>query len=146
MQEEFATLSCGDSLDIDVSGTVVHGFGRGHSLLSFETANIDFESTIFTARDFGVYCGYVQLRGEPLRLGVISIGKNPTFDNAYPTFEVHILDFKRDIYGEEMRVRLVRKLRDMIEFKSVADLIAQIARDIDAARRILSARPPAQAP
>ena len=137
MQNLAPVVNIGAPIDLEVSGIVIHGFGRGHSLLNFETANIDFDSTIFNEKHFGVYCGYVQLKGEPTKMGIVSIGKNPTIDNAYPTFEVHILDFKKDIYDEEIRVKLVMKMRDMITFKSIDALIKQIASDAEEARKVL---------
>ena len=123
------------------SGTVVHGKGRGHKELGFPTANLSSESwTVkLTKNDFGVYAGIVNVLDEKPRIGIISIGENPTFnDMTHPTFEVHILDFDADIYGEIMKVTITNYLRPMISFKSLQDLINAITNDGLQARQLLS--------
>ncbi|KAH0794578.1 Riboflavin kinase [Histomonas meleagridis] len=122
-------------LPYTVSGIVIHGFGRGHSLLGFPTANIstDYWQEI-TEAEYGVYCGTVDVEGYPTKAGVISIGKNPTFDNKKPTFEVHILNFRDDIYDQKITVELMEKIRPMLVFKDINGLITQINKDIEYAK------------
>ena len=117
-------------------GEVIHGFGRGHKTVGFATANLctDNWSPPLTDADFGVYSGLVYMRGEKARIGVVSVGKNPTFDDNHPTFEVHILDFDEDIYGVVLKVELKEHLRPMMKFGSVDELTAQIATDSNNAR------------
>lgn len=112
-------------------GIVIHGFGRGHKTVGFATANLDTKSwnDDITEDDFGVYCGLVYIRGEAARIGLVSIGKNPTFGDLHPTFEVHILDFDEDIYDVEMTVDLREFLRPMVTFKSIDELKKQIHND-----------------
>ena len=122
-------------LPFTVSGIVVHGFGRGHSLLGFPTANVSNSWEVkVTESGYGVYCGKVNVEGYPTKKGVISIGKNPTFENEKPTFEVHILDFSEDIYDAKITVELVYKIRPMMVFSSIQALIEQIQNDIQVAR------------
>lgn len=118
------------------TGEIVRGFGRGHKMLGFATANLSTGSwTVEVPEDaYGVYDGLVRIRGEPPRIGVVSVGKNTTFDALHPTFEVHILDFDEDIYGVHMEVELITFLRPMIQFKSIDDLIQQISTDCGHAR------------
>lgn len=129
-------------------GIVVHGFGRGHKTVGFATANLDTKSWSgdTSEADFGVYSGLVYIRGESARIGVISIGKNPTFGEQRPTFEVHILDFDEDIYDVEMTVDLREYIRPMISFKSIDELKTQIGKDANTARvamqKILDAQKP----
>lgn len=121
-------------------GEIVHGFGRGHKTIGFATANMcmDKWTEPLTENDFGVYSGLVWIRGEPARVGVVSIGKNPTFETVVPTFEVHILDFDEDIYGVVMTVELRELLRPMMKFKSFQDLSAQINADSQKARETMT--------
>jgi FAD synthase len=118
------------------TGTVVHGFGRGHRMLGFATANLSPHTWTIetTEEDFGVYGGIVFIPDEPPRIGVVSIGKNLTFQVKAPTFEVHILDFDADIYDVAISVDLHVRLRSMVPFTSVEKLKQQIASDIVAAR------------
>jgi riboflavin kinase/FMN adenylyltransferase len=68
---------------------------------------------------------------------VANIGFSPTFDDNVFTVEVHLLDFKKSIYGETIRVNFIQRLRDEIKFQSIEALAAQIRKDIDKARQIL---------
>ncbi|MBN1526749.1 MAG: riboflavin kinase, partial [Candidatus Omnitrophica bacterium] len=89
----------------------------------------------------GVYAARVLLRGRKLK-GIVNIGVRPTFirrgaSEAEPRIEVHIFDFRKKIYGEDLEIIFVRKLRDERQFASKAALAAQIAKDERKARRIL---------
>lgn len=121
-------------------GEIIHGFGRGHKTVGFATANVSTENWDIQLKesDFGVYCGLVYIRGEKARIGVVSVGKNLTFNEAKPTFEVHILDFDEDIYGVIMKVDLKKCLRPMIKFNSLDELIAQITSDSQKARELMT--------
>ncbi|MDX1764586.1 MAG: bifunctional riboflavin kinase/FAD synthetase, partial [bacterium] len=114
-------------------GIVVPGDHRGKSL-GFPTANIDPHNQIFPKR--GVYVVQVE-RGGTLLDGVLNIGTNPTFGGKRMALEVHICDFDADIYGEFVRVLYKKRLRDEVAFKSKEELIAQITKDVDQAKRIL---------
>jgi len=120
-------------------GVVVHGLGRGHKTLGFPTANLspDKWSVHVTESDYGVYCGLVTIGTDPLRIGVLSIGKNLTFNDEKPSFEVHILDFDGDLYGVEIEVNVTHFLRPMISFKSIDQLILQIKADLEDSRKLL---------
>ncbi|KAK8846102.1 riboflavin kinase [Tritrichomonas musculus] len=121
-------------------GEIIHGFGRGHKQVGFATANISTEKWDFELKDsdFGVYCGLVYIRGEKARIGVVSVGINYTFNEAKPTFEVHILDFDEDIYGVIMKVELLELIRPMLKFNSLNELIAQITADSQKARELMT--------
>ena len=121
------------------SGKVIPGFGRGSKQLGFATANIDPSTwnVHIKENEYAVYCGYCTLRNEPKRYCVFSIGKNFTFGELTPTFEVHILDFDEDIYGEELTVDVLKYIRPMMTFNSIQELIAQITNDCQTARDYL---------
>jgi riboflavin kinase/FMN adenylyltransferase len=118
-----------------VRGRVVSGRNRGGRLLGFPTANIHLHDELCPKT--GVYAVTVFCKGNKYK-GVANIGYSPTFDDNLFTVEVHILDFKEDIYNEPIRVNFIRRIRDEARFENIEALIRQIARDIDAARDILS--------
>ncbi len=84
----------------------------------------------------GVYAVYCRI-GDDIRRGVMNIGYNPTFEDRRVSYEVHILDFDRDLYGEVIKVYLVDRLRSEMKFTGVEELKAQIRKDIELGRKIL---------
>ena len=116
----------------EVEGTVVAGDARGGTL-GFPTANLHVDPDVLVPA-YGIYAGAA--------LGyraAISIGVNPHYGGRERRVEAFILDFNSDLYGERVILELWERLRDERAFASEADLIAQIERDVDAAR---NARPP----
>ncbi|MER2130820.1 MAG: riboflavin biosynthesis protein RibF [Carnobacterium inhibens] len=108
-------------------GRVVHGDARGR-LLGFPTANIEVENHVKLPRT-GVYAVKI-LVGDQLYNGMASIGYNVTFEPNRPlTVEVYILDFNKDIYGEEVTVFWYEYLRDEEKFDSIDALIEQLKQD-----------------
>ena len=79
---------------------------------------------------YGVYEVIVYVLGIPYR-GLANIGVHPTIDKlSEPSIEIHILDFKNDIYGKTIYVEFLSRIRDEIEFNSIEELEKQIALDI----------------
>jgi riboflavin kinase/FMN adenylyltransferase len=115
-----------------LSGPVIHGKSKGAGL-GFSTANIR-PNKILLPPD-GVYVVRVGSGGSTLG-GVMSIGTNPTFGSGKRTFEVHMFDFNDDIYGKEIEVAFLTRLREQRVFPSVPDLVRQIAQDVAQAREI----------
>ena len=118
-----------------ILGSVETGDHRGRDL-GFPTANLNPHDEVLPPD--GVYVVRVNIGAELLG-GVVNIGVRPTFPGATPgrTLEVHILDFTRDLRGQNIEVLFLSKLRDEQKFASVEALKAQIAADIRAARLIL---------
>lgn len=118
-----------------ILGTVEHGDGVGRQL-GYPTANIDPHNEAIPAH--GVYVARARLGNDTLA-GIVNIGVRPTFNRPEPerTIEIHLLDFDRDIYGCEMEIEFVGKLREEQKFPTVAALKAQIARDETMARQWL---------
>ncbi|MEO8458305.1 MAG: bifunctional riboflavin kinase/FAD synthetase [Chloroflexota bacterium] len=113
-------------------GPVVTGDQRGRTL-GFPTANI----AIGLDRALPAYGVYVTRAyvGETAYESTTSIGIRPTFDvEPRPTVETFIIDFNKDIYGQEMRIDLLERLRGEQRFESVDDLVAQMHRDIENTR------------
>ncbi len=117
-----------------VEGRVVQGKGRGGKLLGVPTANILSVNELLPA--CGIYAVRVR-RGETLLPGVANIGTCPTFDNAELSLEVHMLEFSGDLFGENLEVQFVSRLREERRFRSLEALSAQIHADIAAARQAL---------
>ncbi len=117
-------------------GSVIHGDGRGKTI-QVPTANIAYSSEkMIPAR--GIYACWAYVGDERYR-AAINIGINPTFtpEKQTPNVEVHMLDFHRDIYGEDVQVEFVARLRDELRFDSVDKLLEQIWRDIEDTKMIL---------
>ena len=111
-----------------LAGTVVRGDGLGHQI-GFPTANLD--ATGLALPPHGVYAVHAEAGGRTYR-AVLNIGLRPTLQNPNPQLrvEAHLIDFAGEIYGEEMEVAFVDKLRPETRFPSLGELRAQIARDI----------------
>jgi riboflavin kinase/FMN adenylyltransferase len=118
-----------------IRGQVATGRNRGGRLLGFPTANINLQDELCPKQ--GIYAVTVEHAGELLK-GVANIGYSPTFDDHLFTIEVHILDFKKNIYGDPIRVNFIERLRDEIKFDGIEALSAQIKKDIIRARDVLS--------
>jgi riboflavin kinase/FMN adenylyltransferase len=109
-----------------IRGTVETGAKRGRTI-GFPTANLGAVRTLIP-KD-GVYAGRV---GD--HAAAVNIGPNPTFGEFAKKIEVHLLDFTGDLYGQELRLEFVRRLRDTRSFAGAAELVEQLKRDIAAVR------------
>jgi riboflavin kinase/FMN adenylyltransferase len=117
----------------DVDGLVAHGAKRGRAL-GIPTANVEPRSDLPLAT--GIYAVTLNAGERPMP-AVASLGTNPTFvDSEHRVLEVHVLDFDGDLYDRAVRVTFVARLRDEARFDSADALVAQIHRDIAAARQI----------
>jgi riboflavin kinase/FMN adenylyltransferase len=114
---------------------VVSGDRRGREL-GFPTANLEISSHLLLPGD-GIYATWVTVQGVR-RPGATSIGVRPTFGLSRRLVEVYIMDFSADLYGQELRVEFVDKVRDQAAFPDVAALVAQMHGDVAAARRVLA--------
>ena len=117
-----------------VSGTVIPGQRLGRTL-GVPTANIALEPTSRLAH--GVYAVRACVDGKSIP-GVASFGVRPTVDNGPPLLEVHLLDFSGDLYGREMEVEFVERIREERKFDSLASLTEEMERDKERARAILA--------
>jgi riboflavin kinase/FMN adenylyltransferase len=120
-----------------VSGPVVRGDGRGRGL-GYPTANVEVPTSMAVPAD-GVYAGWL-MRADGTRLpAAISVGTNPTFDGKDRRVEAYALDVDVDLYDEVVSVEFVDRLRGMVRFDSVDDLLVHMARDVSDARGVLAA-------
>ena len=127
-----------------ISVIVKKNFGRGKSL-GFPTANFDLTEDV----ESGLYLGWVEIypsthppfggfRSGQKLAGLIFVGANETFGETEKKVEVYILDFEEDLYGCEISVEIIKKTRDVIKFNSPDDLIAQMEKDEEEARRFFN--------
>jgi len=115
-------------------GTVSHGTGIGVRF-NFPTANLETPNELIPRR--GVYVTLTTIDGRRHR-GVTNIGYRPTVnknEDAALSIETHLLDFSRDIYGREITLEFLIRLRDERRFSGEQELIRQITIDIGRARR-----------
>ncbi len=118
-------------------GRVAHGDKRGRTI-GFPTANLFLHRKLSPVQ--GVYA--VEMFGleqEPVA-GIANVGNRPTVDGTRALLEVHLFDFEQDIYGRQVQVDFLRKIRDEQRFESFDALREQIARDVRAARSYFSER------
>ncbi|MEX1011226.1 MAG: bifunctional riboflavin kinase/FAD synthetase [Balneolaceae bacterium] len=110
-----------------LSGTVVHGSSRGTEI-GFPTANIrpDHPDKVVPLK--GVYAVLVYYKMREFK-GMMNIGVRPTFNERETTLEVHIFNLNEDLYGQEIEIRFVSRVRDEINFGSREELIEQLKRD-----------------
>lgn len=117
-----------------VGGKVVRGREIGQAI-GYPTANIATQNELIPAD--GVYAVMVLISGRLVQ-GACSVGKNPTFSSLNRTIEVFMLDFSDQVYEQEVAVYFVQKLRNLIRFEGVSELVKAIANDVVEARSILS--------
>jgi riboflavin kinase / FMN adenylyltransferase len=118
-------------------GLVVRGEARGRTL-GFPTANLAVTGSDKLIPPPGIYAVWgITRRGT--HQGALHIGPRPTFRGSPPSIELHLMDFDGDLYGEELRVDFVRRLRDVLPFDSVEALIGQMKEDVLDARTALAA-------
>jgi riboflavin kinase/FMN adenylyltransferase len=118
-----------------ILGEVIHGHGRGAGKLGFPTANLNPPAAILFPKP-GIYAVWAVYEGQRFP-AVANLGWNPTFHDQKFSVEVHILNFDEDIYGQPLRVEFVERLRDEITFQGPGELIVQIKKDVERAKKIL---------
>ncbi len=125
-----------------VRGVVGHGDGRGGAELGYPTANVELPDGLALPAE-GIYACWYRRPDGTVHPAAVSLGRRPTFHHHSdrPVLEAHLLDFDGDLYGERAEVGFVTRLRDEVRFDQVSQLVAQMARDVEATRRVLAAEP-----
>ncbi|HEX7102835.1 MAG TPA: bifunctional riboflavin kinase/FAD synthetase [Nitrolancea sp.] len=112
-------------------GTVVQGQRRGREL-GFPTANLELSGRLLVPEN-GIYAAFSRTsHDETFVPSMVYVGTNPTFDEHARVVEVNLIDFDRDLYGSELAVLFVDRVRGDQRFEGVDQLIAQMHRDQDA--------------
>lgn len=119
------------------SGIVVEGRKLGRTI-GFPTANINIENPYKVLPKMGVYAVAVNVDNQQYG-GMLNIGLNPTVSSSnQKTTEVHIFDFDNDIYGKELTIKFLERMRDEQKFNGLQELIIQLKEDAIMAKQILS--------
>ena len=120
-----------------IDGQVVRGDGRGKAL-GIPTANMSPANDTLPA--IGVYACLCRIGGaeERPREAVVNVGRRPTFGGGETQVEAHLVDWRGELYGLDLRVEFVGRLRGERRFPGSEALVHQIGRDIAEARRVLA--------
>lgn len=116
-----------------ITGKVIHGDGRGRRI-NLPTANIAIPTGKVIPKQ-GIYATWVWVQGERFR-GATNLGVNPTFtpESQKINLETHLLDFNKDLYGQELKIEFITRLREERKYDSVEGLLQQIQLDIQQTR------------
>lgn len=109
------------------SGVVIHGKKLGRTI-GFPTANLKIEESYKLIPAIGVYAVKCTV-GENVFNGMLNIGTNPTVEGQSLSIEVHLFDFNNDLYGQKIKVELIKRIRDEQKFSSVEALKIQLHLD-----------------
>lgn len=109
-----------------IKGKVVYGKQLGRTI-GIPTANLEFDNKMVIPEK-GVYYTNVKYNGNIFK-GLTSVGYNPTVNGKELTIETHILNFNKMIYGEELKVYFVERIRDELKFDTLDELVKQIRKD-----------------
>ncbi|HNQ27087.1 MAG TPA: bifunctional riboflavin kinase/FAD synthetase [Aquaticitalea sp.] len=118
-----------------LSGKVVRGKGLGKTI-GYPTANVEVEDAYKLIPFDGVYVVKATVDHKEL-FGMMNIGTNPTVSGTDRTIEVHLFDFDRTIYGSQIKIEFLERLRDEQDLGSITRLKAQLQLDMDNAKSFL---------
>lgn len=118
-----------------LTGTVIHGDKRGKKI-GFPTANINPGNFKKIIPKRGVYAVWIRVDGE-YHKGMMNIGVRPTFEGSHETLEVHIFNFNENIYGKDVLIQFVDRVRDERSFSGVDELISQLKDDQQNVQKVL---------
>lgn len=120
-----------------IEGVVVEGAKRGRTI-GYPTANLKPSENNKLVPPNGVY--FVRIKYDQKQyFGVANIGLRPTFNNVKePITEVYIFDFNKDIYGENICIEFIKKIRDEVKFNSIEELEIQIKKDVEYSKSLIS--------
>jgi len=120
----------------EFSGEVVRGNGIGKTI-GTPTANIKLNSNEKIIPLDGVYAVVCQIKDANYK-GIMNIGFKPTVDEGQKrTVEIHLFDYEKDIYGQDLRTKVIERIRDEVKFNSLKELKSQILKDNEKAKIIL---------
>lgn len=142
----FGAKKIGDTVNMEtdhsqhtqwLSGTVIRGDGRGKTL-GFPTANIKLDSPSAFPEQ-GIFACRVMVADDPtMYAGALHAGPRPTFIDALPSVEVHILNFhEQDVYEKKIAITVLQKVADIQKFDTTDELIAAITENVATIRAIL---------
>jgi len=112
-----------------LSGKIIKGKSLGKKL-GFPTANLEIKEEYKIIPKNGVYIVQTQLNDSTV-YGMMNIGTNPTVGGENQTIETHFLDFNQDLYGQELNIQLLKRIRDEKKFKDVDQLVEAMNKDLE---------------
>lgn len=118
-----------------LSGEVIQGDHRGREL-GFPTANLRVDPDKLLPAP-GIYVGYARVDSD-LVPGLLHLGPRPTFPGASPSVEMYLLDWSGNLYGRTLELQLCARIREVLSFPSVDELVAQMRRDEEVGRALLA--------
>lgn len=116
-----------------LNGIVTQGEGLGRTI-GFPTANLEIPESYKLIPPKGVYMVDVEHRNTSYK-GMMNIGNRPTLNGSHQTTEVHLFDFDQKIYGDSLKVLIVKKIREELKFDSLEALKTQLAIDQEICKR-----------
>ena len=120
----------------EFSGEVVHGNGIGKTI-GTPTANIKLNSNEKIIPLDGVYAVICQIKDANYK-GIMNIGFKPTVDEGQKrTVEIHLFDYEKEIYGQDLRTKVIERIRDEVKFNSLKEMKNKILKDNEKAKIIL---------
>ena len=131
MQEQPESIK----LPYSITGTVVHGQQLGRQL-GFPTANIQISEGKPFALNHGVYAVFAEVDNSRYS-GIANAGIRPTIGGRQFQLEVHLFDFRDDIYGKPLKVTFIHFIRSEKRFNNPKELVVQIGRDIEEAKNVI---------
>ncbi|MFZ8960952.1 MAG: bifunctional riboflavin kinase/FAD synthetase [Flavobacteriaceae bacterium] len=133
---DFQKVTCYLGRDFEFSATVIHGDQVGRTL-DFPTANLAVEASYKILPPKGVYLVKVA-HLEKTYFGMMNVGNRPTVEGTHQTLEVHIFSFNQNLYGEELTVFVLKKIREEKKFDSLTALQTQLRIDQELCNKILN--------
>lgn len=118
-----------------IVGRVVHGAKLGRNI-GFPTANVLLKRVVSPVK--GVYVVKIKVNNQDY-YGVANIGSRPTVEGVRQQLEVHLFDFKQNLYGQQIEVALLDKIREEQRFNTLDELTKQISKDSEQARNYVQA-------
>ena len=116
-------------------GCIIKGRQIGRTI-GFPTANIELSDHLKMLPKEGVYATIITLNGNSY-IGMANIGTQPTFESYKTTFEIHILNFSGDIYGQSIEVQFIKRVRDIQKFDTAQSLMEQLEKDKEQCLQII---------
>lgn len=123
--------------DYSIRGRVIRGDANARKW-GAPTANLNITQLPLSLK--GVYCVQIKRKKGNILNGVANVGRRPTVAGNRQLLEVHIFDFNESLYGEELEVFFLQKIRDEIKFASIDDLVQQILQDVELAKEYFLTR------
>jgi len=117
----------------ELNGTVIQGAGLGRTL-GFPTANLEIPEIYKLIPPKGVYMVDIEHKNRGYK-GMMNIGNRPTLNGNDETIEVHLFDFDQQIYGDSLKVLIVKKIREELKFDSLEALKTQLVQDQEICKR-----------